>query len=154
MITFPEISAKTFVDWNSATQNYRPWACESTLNTLNAKITGMPTNASDRKTQHGLMYGRLARLQALDVLTLGHCVRMVDERRNIMCTAHPQKKKDCLAMSLDNGLEKLKSLANLSTLNIFWMCHEIAVRDVQWMIRNWPKLKKSQRTEWPTSPVC
>lgn len=67
------------------------------------------------------MYGRLARLQALEVLTLEHYVRTVDERRNIMCTAHPQK--DYLATSLDSGLEKLKSLANLSTLSVFWTCH-------------------------------
>ncbi|KAF9308302.1 hypothetical protein BG003_011292, partial [Podila horticola] len=139
-IEFPKISAKTFVDWNSATQDYRPWACESTLVKMNVKITGIRTQAGpDRKSQHGFVYGRLARLRALNVLALGHYVRMVDASRSIMYTAHPQK--DCLAMTLDSGLEKLKPLVNLDTLTVTWMCHKTTVKDVQWMIKNWPKLK-------------
>jgi len=68
---------------------------------VNVKITGIPTKAGDRKTQRGLVYGRLTWLRALEVPALGHYIRMVDERQSILCTAYPQK--DCLAMTLDSG---------------------------------------------------
>lgn len=104
MITFPEISAKTFCGLEFH---------NSELPTLGVRVHDGYTEcqdrwdihkAGDRKTQRGLVYGRLTRLRALEVLALGHYIRMVDERQSIMCTAHSQK--DCLTMTLDSGLGK------------------------------------------------
>ncbi|KAG0016864.1 hypothetical protein BGZ82_000919, partial [Podila clonocystis] len=146
VVKFPEVSAKKFIDWDSDTQAYRPWACESTLLALSIKITGVPTKAGDeRKRQHGLLYDRVARMPGIRLLAFGQSVRIVDERRGIASTGLVQK--ECLAMTLDSGLEKLKPLVNLTALNLISMRHEVGLKDVKWMIKNWPKLKLLQGLE-------
>ncbi|KAG0330738.1 hypothetical protein BG000_011542 [Podila horticola] len=146
VVKFPEVSAKRFIDWDSETLAYRPWACESTLVGLSIKITGVPTKAGDeRKSQHGLLYDRIARMSGLRLLALGHNIRIVDERRGVSSTGLIQE--DCLAMTLDSGLEKLKPLVNLTALNLFRMRHEVGLHDVKWMVQNWPKLKLLQGLE-------
>ncbi|KAG0015607.1 hypothetical protein BGZ81_011598 [Podila clonocystis] len=146
VVKFPEVSAKEFIDWDLDTQAYRPWACESTLLALSIKISGIPTKAGDeRKRQHGLLYDRVARMPSIRLLAFGQSVRIVDERRGITSAGLVQK--DCLAMTLDSGLEKLKPLVKLTALNLVSMRHEVGLKDVKWMIKNWPKLKLLQGLE-------
>ncbi|GJJ68452.1 hypothetical protein EMPS_00798 [Entomortierella parvispora] len=48
----------------------------------------------------------------------------------------------CLSLSLDAGLEHLAGLKDLEVLGIERMSHRVRLREVQWMVANWPKLRR------------
>ena len=48
----------------------------------------------------------------------------------------------CLSLSLDAGLEHLAGLKNLEVLSIERMAHRVRLPEVQWMMANWPKLRR------------
>ncbi|KAG0270737.1 hypothetical protein BGZ95_001591, partial [Linnemannia exigua] len=49
---------------------------------------------------------------------------------------------DCLELSLESGLDELAGLKELEEIVVYRMAHRIGVEEVQWMVENWPKLKK------------
>lgn len=49
---------------------------------------------------------------------------------------------DCLEMSLRSGLRLLEGLKELKALSVMRMTTVIGVEEVQWMVQNWPKLRR------------
>lgn len=50
----------------------------------------------------------------------------------------------CLEMTLESGLDQLKSLKNLRVLGVQRMAQRIGIKEVQWMTQHWPKLRVIQ----------
>ncbi|KAK3811131.1 MAG: hypothetical protein J3Q66DRAFT_351102 [Benniella sp.] len=128
--------AKVFIDLDSAGL-LRPWKCEATLKELKVTIAGIPrfglrdgaieeTYPGEGYEIQGRVYDRLARLTNLEILWLGEGVGA---------------KAQCLEMSLESGLDKLAPLKKLKELNVACLDTRIGVKEVQWMIENWPRLR-------------
>ncbi|KAK5815450.1 hypothetical protein F5H01DRAFT_345796 [Linnemannia elongata] len=50
--------------------------------------------------------------------------------------------RNCLELSLESGLDELAGLKQLEELEVIQMAHRIGLAEVQWMVENWPRLKK------------
>ncbi|KAK3811124.1 MAG: hypothetical protein J3Q66DRAFT_443373 [Benniella sp.] len=132
-----EIDFKTFIDLDPETGSAKPWQCEGSLKELKAIITGIPrpdleendineSYISEGRGIQSRIYDRLARLTNLEILWLGEGVGA---------------KAQCLEMSLESGLDKLAPLKKLKELNVACLDTRIGVKEVQWMIENWPRLR-------------
>lgn len=51
----------------------------------------------------------------------------------------------CLEMTLASGLDELKELKKMKTLDFRGMNHNIGIVELKWMNKNWPKLKHIHR---------
>ncbi|KAI8345821.1 hypothetical protein B0O80DRAFT_503999 [Mortierella sp. GBAus27b] len=140
----PLIDANVFADYDNSTGQFKTWACESTLKTLNVMFTNIPRPdlgpqyvqekypGQGRELQDQL-YGRLARLTNLETLQLGYKPRY--NNPDIMRAIHA-----CLELSLESGLGKLSKLKSMKTLGISCLNTRIGVKEAQWMVEQWPKL--------------
>ncbi|KAK3811047.1 MAG: hypothetical protein J3Q66DRAFT_404433 [Benniella sp.] len=142
------LDAEVFIDLDSDTGSLKPWGCEATLKELKVRITGIPSPArkvdclfeeayvdslfEEVYTGQGLemqaqLYDRLARLVNLETLWLGDECNEVDI--------------EYLEMSLESGLHKLSGLKRLKELCVKGLCTKIGLKEVQWMVKNWPRLR-------------
>ncbi|KAG0335171.1 hypothetical protein BG000_007747 [Podila horticola] len=161
---FPEVDANVFADLHPRTKAYRPWACESTLETLQIKICGIPWSGDEGDSisceedqdsmpsehDHGTailqrqVYGRLARLTNLKTLWLGHDP-MVADQYGLYGGCHGDVQKECLEMTLPSGLAVLGTLKKLKHLNVQALFHyrnKSGAEEVNWMFDNWPEMEK------------
>jgi len=85
---FPNVDAEVFADLDCATKTYRHWVCESTHETLQIKIAGIPwygdedsrdEDDEDTYPPQRLVYRHLARLTKLKTLWLGHMPLVAQE---------------------------------------------------------------------------
>ncbi|KAH7053556.1 hypothetical protein BKA57DRAFT_453970 [Linnemannia elongata] len=164
------ILALDFIDTDSSSDSLRPWACESTLTILRAKILGIPRpdiikTYSGQPLEEGMVlpevyvgqgqdierrvYERLARFTRLERLELGHEDRYLydpsrkfRERTALGRLDDIGHQYDCLEMSLKSGLKILEGLKELKVLDVARMTTTIGIEDVQWMVQSWPKLKR------------
>ncbi|KAI9233602.1 MAG: hypothetical protein BYD32DRAFT_439939 [Podila humilis] len=121
-IVLPEISAERFIDQDPWTYTLRPWACERTLKKLKRKV-----------------YERLARLENLEVLWLGHQPQIVLGDNSLDDALFQQDM--CLEITLASGLGKLDRLKNLTELGLSGMEHGLDDKaEAEWMAKHWPKL--------------
>ncbi|KAK3810859.1 MAG: hypothetical protein J3Q66DRAFT_350384 [Benniella sp.] len=128
------VDANVFIDRDPKTGIHNQWQCETTLRELSITILGVP----GRDTKQGLefqgqVYGRLARLTNLEILTLGN-IRHTAPSPDLVLI-------DCLEMSLESGLWMLSGLKSLKELGVIRMKSRIGVEEVQWMVKHWPKLR-------------
>lgn len=164
------ILATDFIDADPSSEFLKPWACESSLKVFRAKISGIPRPDITR-TFHGhpvkngmllqeahsgqsreilhRVYERLGRLTRLERLELGQEDRSVfDEDRSYDDPAEVEtlddegQQYDCLDMNIRSGLRMLKGLKQLRVLSVVRMATLIGVKEVQWMVKSWPKLKQ------------
>jgi hypothetical protein len=138
------LDAQTFADVDPVTGGIRPWACESSLKVFKAMITGIPRPDLQRdgmlqkkypenypgegRDMQTRVYDRLARLTHLEELCLGP-------------EYEPWNQFECLEMSLESGLHKLAGLKRLKELKVLSIRTRIGVKEVQWMIEQWPELR-------------
>ncbi|KAF9976141.1 hypothetical protein BGZ65_007956 [Modicella reniformis] len=134
----PHLEAVKFIDRDANTGLLKAWKCETTLKVLKLKIRGIPRPDLEGDGVVGEeypgqgheiqrpVYDRLARFTNLETLWLGE-YRWLDQW-------------DCLEMSLESGLYKLKGLKALKELNVWCMKTKIGLEEVQWMTENWPRL--------------
>ncbi|KAF9344867.1 hypothetical protein BGX34_005263, partial [Mortierella sp. NVP85] len=129
----PSLDAHSFIDQDSRTGALKTWACEPSLKTLKVSIQFapgryLPNVLSPYPVQNpemeGLVYDRLARLTHLDILWLGQENHVYES----------------LKMSLESGLHKLAGLKELRELDTRRLLARIGVREVQWMVDQWPEL--------------
>lgn len=52
------------------------------------------------------------------------------------------KQFNCLRLTLEYGLDKLRRMKNMEELHIDNMDHRVTEVEVQWMTEHWPKLRK------------
>ena len=134
------VSGEAFIDLDPDTGLLKPWLCEGSLKILQVVIAGIPRPDLENENVvaevypgqgreiQGQVYDRLGRLTHLEKLKI--C--------DPSCISYQY---DCLEMSLESGLEKLsglKSLKELSIVNL--VTTKIGIKEVQWMVENWPKL--------------
>ncbi|KAF9306045.1 hypothetical protein BGZ74_007873 [Mortierella antarctica] len=120
------ITVQQLIDWDEDMDEYRPWACEGMLQTLDIKIAGLDLN-EDEWALHSKLYGRLARLTQLRELKL----KVIQE---------PPRKG--LVMTLKSVLARLSGLKKLEVLELYGFAdHHIEHKDVEWMVKNWPQLR-------------
>ncbi|KAG0243464.1 hypothetical protein BGX31_010657 [Mortierella sp. GBA43] len=144
---YPRIDAKAFIDRNPINGSFQTWQCETSLRVLMIKINGIPRpdlqgrtireiyQGQGREIQ-GQVYDRLARLTNLETLWLGHL------SSNMLSSALVEADKvSCLELSLESGLWRLGSLKSLKELSVSRMKTRIGVKEVQWMVEHWPKLR-------------
>ncbi|KAK3811042.1 MAG: hypothetical protein J3Q66DRAFT_350847 [Benniella sp.] len=136
---FTTLDVKTFIDRDPVTDTLRPWDCERTLKVLQLAITGIPRNdwpghsiergswSSQGYEIHNGLFDRLARLTHLEVLWLGSHSHGNDN--------------ESLELSLASGLYKLAGLKKLKELYINGLCAKIGIKEAQWMVENWPRLR-------------
>ena len=132
------VDGMAFVDLDPDTGLLKPWLCEGSLKVLEVKIAGIPRpglewKVVDREAYLGQgreiqsqVHDRLGRLTNLETLWVGDRVGIFQH--------------DCLEMSLESGLDKLSGLKSLKELNIESLATKIGIKEVQWMVENWPKL--------------
>ncbi|KAG0243219.1 hypothetical protein BGX31_011028 [Mortierella sp. GBA43] len=148
VVVFTHIEYNVFIDQDLNTGTLRTWSCEASLKVLKVMIGGIPRPdiqyADIEETYHGqgreiqeVVYERLARLTNLETLWLGHDPVMSDD---IQYYHHIRFQYDCLAMSLDSGLDKLSRLKALTELSVTHMKKNTKIKDIQWMVENWPRL--------------
>ncbi|KAK3836378.1 MAG: hypothetical protein JOS17DRAFT_734043 [Linnemannia elongata] len=164
------ILAASFIDVDPPSGLLNPWACESTLKIFRAKISkvprpditqtfiGLPLTdgmvveetypGQSLKTQ-SRVYERLARLTKLERLELGHedrnftdAYRKFQDISELIRMDDMAHQYDCLEMSLSSGLRLLEGLKELKTLSVMRMTIVIGVEEAQWMVQNWPKLRR------------
>ncbi|KAK3811061.1 MAG: hypothetical protein J3Q66DRAFT_390949 [Benniella sp.] len=134
------VNGKEFIDMDPETGLLRPWLCEGSLRILVVKIVGIPRPdlgmdgapveaypGQGREIQ-GQVYDRLARLTHLETLWFGDYYYSLQN--------------ECLGLevSLESGLDKLSGLKSLKEVGVKGMASNIGVKEVQWMVENWPKL--------------
>ncbi|KAG0088011.1 hypothetical protein BGZ93_006705 [Podila epicladia] len=153
-VVLPEITAVRFIDQDPWTYSLRPWACEGTLKKLKVRITEVPPVVGALPTIQRKVYERLARLENLEVLWLGHQPQVVLGEHSLDDALFHQE--TCLDMTLASGLGKLDRLQNLSELNLSGMEHGLDYGvEAEWMAKHWPKLavvsglgKNSEAASW------
>ncbi|KAK3811040.1 MAG: hypothetical protein J3Q66DRAFT_350843 [Benniella sp.] len=138
-IDITTLDVKTFIDRDPVTDTLRPWDCERTLKVLRFAITGIPRKDwpghsieggswfSQGYEIHNGLFDRLARLNHLEVLWLGSHSHGNDN--------------ESLELSLESGLYKLAGLKKLKELYISGLCVKFGIKEVQWMVENWPRLR-------------
>ncbi|KAF9362534.1 hypothetical protein BGX34_005983 [Mortierella sp. NVP85] len=136
-------ASSLFVDCDPNTYLLKTWACESSLKVLKASIGYIPRPelgvqsssiyeaypGQGREIQ-GLVYDRIARLTNLEVLGLG-----------LRSFPRDHIQYYCLEMSLESGLHKLSRLKKLQALSVVGMVVRIGVKEAQWMVEHWPRLR-------------
>ncbi|KAK3811054.1 MAG: hypothetical protein J3Q66DRAFT_372740 [Benniella sp.] len=140
---YSKLDAKVFIDLDPDTGALKPWKCEATLKGLRIRIAGIPrTDGMDESGSdegasigqaceiHSGVYDRLARLPNLESLWLG-CRAFKDNGDD----------PDYLEMTLERGLHKLSGLKSLKSLCFRGIPGKIGIKEVQWMVKNWPKLR-------------
>jgi len=139
---YSKLDAKVFTDMDPDTGALRPWKCEATLKELNIRITGIPrtdgmgggdndeASIGQAREIQGGVYDRLARLTNLETLCLGWRA-FRDDRDD----------PNYLDMTLESGLHKLSGLKSLKSLCFRGIPGKIGIKDVQWMVENWPRLR-------------
>ncbi|KAF9385938.1 hypothetical protein CPB97_004287 [Podila verticillata] len=140
---FPKLKAEVFADLDPmSTRIYHPWACEATLEILRVKIVGIPLDdAEDGFCVHRLVYRRLARLTKLQALWLGHDPTYVDKTGGCSSIVVGDVQADCLKMTLQSGLELLRTLKRMRQLCVEYLHHDIGAAEYIWMLRNWPEFE-------------
>ncbi|KAG0013505.1 hypothetical protein BGZ82_002114, partial [Podila clonocystis] len=145
----PYLDANDFIDLDSLSNTLNPWASETSLKVLKAKITCIPrpdifnvlavgrrfdtvteTYAGEGRHLQRRVLDRLARFTNLEELCLGH-----DTRANIFPEslydggASEDYQYDCLEMTLESGLDQLKDLKNLRVLDVQRMEQRIGLKE-------------------------
>ncbi|KAK3811071.1 MAG: hypothetical protein J3Q66DRAFT_58554 [Benniella sp.] len=133
------LDGEAFIDLDPDTGLLKPWLCEGSLRVLEVKFFGIPRLDLEKRGGEAYpgrgreiqrqVYDRIARLTRLETLTLGD---RFGGARN-----------DCLEMSLESGLDKLSGLKSLKKLDVRRLDTKIGIKEVQWMVENWPKLMSS-----------
>ncbi|KAF9321901.1 hypothetical protein BG003_010157 [Podila horticola] len=155
----PEIAVMDFIDWDPETKSLTPWPCALTLETLAIKIADVP----GRNTRGGLrqearhynsvqqhLCQRLGEFVNLKVLKLGHTARInaikrFNHKRSeyVFAESEVPRQNKCIHLTFATGLRKLEGLKKLEELHIPNMDHQIKdVREVKWMVENWPRLSR------------
>ncbi|KAK3811085.1 MAG: hypothetical protein J3Q66DRAFT_404469 [Benniella sp.] len=131
------VDGKAFVDLDPDTGLLKPWSCEGSLKVLEVKIAGIPRPDLEEKSIlleaypgqgreiQSQVYERLGRLANLETLRLGQASEPL---------------YDCLEMSLESGLDKLSGLESLKELGVERLETKIGIKEIQWMVVNWPRL--------------
>ncbi|KAF9203314.1 hypothetical protein BGZ49_006543 [Haplosporangium sp. Z 27] len=144
-----------------------PWVCLR-LEALKLVITGI-ARPDLKENQYGeqlvgplhdgtitgfdlqrIVYGQLGKLTRLKELWLGHDKQDLDDEENYYPTdiegqwqfIDPDEQFECLEFSLRSGLDLLHGLDDLRVLNIDRMNTRIGLSEVQWMVKQWPKLER------------
>ncbi|KFH62860.1 hypothetical protein MVEG_11385 [Podila verticillata NRRL 6337] len=136
---FPKLKAEVFADLDpTSTRIYRPWECEATLEILLVKIVEIPLgDAEDGFCVHRLVYRRLARLTKLQSLWLGHEPTYVDKTGGCSSIVVGDVQADCLKMTLQSGLELLRTLKRMRHLCVEYLHHDMRAEEYMWILRNW-----------------
>jgi hypothetical protein len=105
-----------------------PWACERSLKTLEICFEISPT-PWDKDRQQSAIVKRLMRLSSLERLDL----------------TDPQTRThggpSGLEFRLERGLEQLATLTRLKEIVFYPKIEQLAMEDVEWMIKHWKNLK-------------
>ncbi|KAK3811120.1 MAG: hypothetical protein J3Q66DRAFT_58918 [Benniella sp.] len=133
------IDYKAFIDLDPNTGAPKPWECEGTLKKLRVIITGIPHSdleegdnvegaypTGERREIQGRVYDRLARFINLETLCLGD---------------HWSQESQDMDMSLRSGLGKLSGLKKLRKIGECGPGRGVGIKEVQWMVANWPSLR-------------
>ncbi|KAK3811122.1 MAG: hypothetical protein J3Q66DRAFT_351084 [Benniella sp.] len=132
------IDYKAFIDLDPNTEVPKPWECEGSLKKLKVVITGIPHSDLEEEDNvegaypdegreiHGRVYDRLARFINLETLWLGDYW----SSGNFWG----------IDMSLRSGLGKLSGLKKLREIGGLGWGRGVGVKEVQWMVANWPRL--------------
>ncbi|KAF9204536.1 hypothetical protein BGZ49_005177 [Haplosporangium sp. Z 27] len=147
------IESDMFIDLDPITGSLKSWKCEETLKVLRLKIRDIPR--PDLGKQDGVIeesfpgqglqiqnrvYERLARFTKLEELWLGGASGNIEYSYGFEIWQLLNYQLDCLEMSLKSGLGKLKGLKELRVLSLSNMSTRIGLKDIQWMVKHWPKL--------------
>jgi len=146
---FDRQDPKVFIGQNPKTRALNAWPCEASLKVLKLVVGGIPRPGSggdqsameeypgQRREIQGLVYDRLARLDNLEILSLGD----TPEEDAFALLRGGETQENCLEMSLESGLHKLSELRKLKELNVLGMKTKIGIKEIQWMTEHWPRLR-------------
>ncbi|KAG0341610.1 hypothetical protein BG000_008555 [Podila horticola] len=137
----PKVPVADFIEWDQESEALHRWPCKARLEALAVRITDFPLRV--RLLQDGVqardrhlaciqqqVFQRLAQFKNLRVLQLGH-------RADV-----GMKQFNCLRLTLEYGLDKLRRIKNLEELHIDNMDHRVTEVEFQWMVEHWSKLRK------------
>ncbi|KAG0043701.1 hypothetical protein BGZ83_011120 [Gryganskiella cystojenkinii] len=124
----------------------RPWACEQTLERLavviqvsirarlDVNVNPKPIMTEGEKYAHKTVYSQLSRLTNLRELVLSGQSR--NDHRDL-----DKMHTECLALSLESGLDMLHGMNEMEVLDVRNCAHRIGVKELEWIHDHWPKLK-------------
>ncbi|KAF9435789.1 hypothetical protein BGZ76_005521 [Entomortierella beljakovae] len=119
-----DIPAKTTTNTTAADLG---WVCLE-LKELQLSITGISSKSSLEEQIR--IYTQLSKLTKLQVLSLGG---------NFMSTWF---RMFTLELSLEKGFGILKTLKDLRIFNFSYMSHDLGMNEVEFMMENWPRLRR------------
>ncbi|KAK3811050.1 MAG: hypothetical protein J3Q66DRAFT_350859 [Benniella sp.] len=132
--TSSRLDTMAFIDLDPDTGLLRPWQCETTLKELKVRISGIPRPGPAEEASlvrwyeiQGQFYDRLARLANLETCWLGY--------------GRGKTRHGYLEMSLESGLDRLSGLGSLRDLSVMGLSTKICIKEIQWMVENWPRLR-------------
>ncbi|KAF9362050.1 hypothetical protein BGX34_006758, partial [Mortierella sp. NVP85] len=149
------IDANEWIHLDPLSGSLTPWSCENSLTDLRIRISGIPRldvvrdqrgkkkrqpitwgayPGEERVIQHRV-YERLSRFVNLEILWLGHNSY---DYELLDCS----DQYECLEMSLESGLDRLRGLKRLRVLNLSLMATRIGQKEAQWMAEQWPELRE------------
>jgi hypothetical protein len=133
------VSAEAFIDLDPDTGLLKPWLCEGSLKVLTVKIACIPRPDLENINAVIEAYpgqGRVIQSQVNDRLG-----RLTNLEKLKLYEGFGGNRYDCLEMSLESGLDKLSGLKSLKELYVRRLETKIGIKEVQWMVENWPKLR-------------
>ncbi|KAG0045740.1 hypothetical protein BGZ83_009019 [Gryganskiella cystojenkinii] len=134
--------------YNPKGNNYdkRPWACEQTLQRLavviqvgeearsDIGVNPKPVMTEAEKNALKRVYSQLSKLTKLRELVLSG--QLINRVRDL-----DKMHTECLALSLESGLDMLHDMKEMEVLDVRNCAHRIGVRELEWIHEHWPKLK-------------
>ncbi|KAG0380969.1 hypothetical protein BGX24_002189 [Mortierella sp. AD032] len=108
-----------------------------------------PAALQESHTLQRMMLRQLGRLTHLRKLCLGAIGRDWDNPEYYQLQIQGIRtmvvdefiQRSCLELSLESGVDELAGLKQLEELEVHQMAHRIGLREVQWMVEQWPKLR-------------
>ncbi|KAF9125156.1 hypothetical protein BGW39_007625 [Mortierella sp. 14UC] len=118
-------------------------------------VADLHVDASQRYDVQRYIYEQLGRMTGLQELLLGILGPDWDHYEGMGVTPEMDEQEleeelldyyitfryRCLEFSLESGLELLSGLKELRVLDVRSTAHRIGVKELEWMSKNWPKLK-------------
>ncbi|GJJ76941.1 hypothetical protein EMPS_09300 [Entomortierella parvispora] len=122
----------------------RVWGCSETLTHLEMAIECLYPAFDERNqvtapspVEHTVVYQQLGLLVNLQLLRLGQRRAPIPGG---VGEGHGGYQTSCLMFSLESGIDLLRDMQAMRTLDVRWTAHRIGVPELEWFSTHWPKL--------------
>ncbi|GJJ76925.1 hypothetical protein EMPS_09284 [Entomortierella parvispora] len=120
------------------------WGCSLTLTHLEIAVECLYPAFDERdefsppsQVEHTVVYQQLGLLVNLQLLRLGQRRAPIPGG---VGEGHGGYQTSCLMLSLESGIDLLRDMQAMRTLDVRWTAHRIGAPELEWFSTHWPKL--------------